>query len=258
MIRFFSELRIVRSVLERIRIVLVNTSHPGNIGAVARAMKTMGLTKLVLVSPDEFPHPYATSRAAGADDILAQAMVVESLADAVADCQLVVGTSARQRKVPWPLVNPRECAQQLLAEAQQGEVALIFGREEHGLTNDELAMCQLHVHIPANETYSSLNLGAAVQVMTYEIRMQALQLIQSQSLEALSGHDAPLATSAELEHLYQHLEQTLQQINFLKSASAHSMMTKLRRIYQRARLERQEVQILRGILSQTQNKAKNK
>ena len=156
---------------DNIRIVLVNTSHPGNIGGAARALKNMGLSRLYLVAPKEFPADKAVWRAAGAQDVLENAVVVDTLDEAIGDCGLVVGTSARGRRIPWPIVNPRECGERTWSEAKQHEVAVIFGREDRGLTNDELHKCNYHVHIPSNEEYSSLNLAAAVQVVAYEIRM---------------------------------------------------------------------------------------
>ena len=161
-------------MLENIRIVLMNTSHPGNIGSVARAMKTMGLTDLCLVSPLQFPDPKADEMASNAVDVLAQATVVETLEDAIADCALVVGTSARTRKIPWPLLAPRAMAEKVREEAPTNQIAIVFGREQSGLSNEELERCHLHVNIPANPEYSSLNLGAAVQVIAYELRVAAL------------------------------------------------------------------------------------
>ena len=159
-------------MLQNIRVVLVNTSHPGNIGGVARAMKNMGLTRLVLVEPRVFPHHEADARASGANDLLENAQVVATLEDALVGCNLVLGTSARDRRIPWPLLDPRECGQKVVEEAGQGaEIALVFGREDSGLTNDELQRCHFHVHIPSDPEFSSLNLGAAVQVLSYEIRM---------------------------------------------------------------------------------------
>ena len=160
-------------LLKNIRIVLVNTTHPGNIGGVARAMKNMGLEKLYLVEPKEFPSHRAFQRAAHALDILDNAVIVDSLDAAVDGCGLVVGTSARSRGIPWPMLNPRECGRKAVSEAGEYDVALVFGREDRGLTNEELQRCTFHVHIPTNPDYSSLNLAAAVQVLTYEVRMAA-------------------------------------------------------------------------------------
>ena len=159
----------------KIRMVLVNTTHPGNIGGSARAIKNMGLTELYLVQPREYPAPRAVWRAAGARDILTNVKVVESLDEAIAGCGLVVGTSARERRIPWPLINPRECGEKIWSEAASHDVALLFGREDRGLTNSELQKCHYHVHIPSNPDYSSLNLATAVQVLAYEVRMASLQ-----------------------------------------------------------------------------------
>jgi tRNA (cytidine32/uridine32-2'-O)-methyltransferase len=158
----------------KIRIVLVNTSHPGNIGGAARAMKNMGLAELYLVEPREYPAPRAVWRAAGASDVLANAKIVGSVDEAIKDCGLVIGTSARERRIPWPLINPRECGEKIWQEAKSHQVALLFGREDRGLTNSELQKCHYHMHIPSNPDYSSLNLAASVQVLCYEIRMASL------------------------------------------------------------------------------------
>ncbi|MDE1460516.1 tRNA (cytosine(32)/uridine(32)-2'-O)-methyltransferase TrmJ [Spartinivicinus poritis] len=241
-------------MLDNIRVVLVNTSHPGNIGAVARAMKTMGLSDLRLVEPDQFPHPYATSRSAGAEDLLNQACVVDTLQEAVADCQLVIGTSARERKIPWPLINPRECAE-LAGQTSRSnkKVAVVFGREDRGLTNDELALCNYHVNIPACEGYSSLNLGAAVQVIAYELRMNQLeQQPEKTSLSAGHEHTFPEASHKEVERFLAHFEELLTQIEFLDPSNPGVVMTRFRRLFQRAMLDSKEVNMLRGVLSDTQ------
>ena len=237
--------------LDNIRIVLVNTSHPGNIGAVARAMKNMCLSQLYLVAPRKFPHDEATWRAASATDILENAVVCETLDEAIADCQLVVGTSARERTVPWPLLDPRHCMQEAYREAQGGhKIALMFGREDRGLTNEELQRCNLHVHIPSNPEYSSLNLGMAVQVMAYELRM--LQVSGELDANAMAEWDQPVANTEALERYLVHLEETLYDINFLRPQAPKKLMLRLRRLYQRTRLDEMEVNILRGILTSTQ------
>ncbi|MDX1505360.1 MAG: RNA methyltransferase, partial [Spongiibacter sp.] len=180
--------------LNNIRIVLVNTSHPGNIGAVARAMKNMCLSQLYLVAPQKFPHDEAVWRAASAADVLDSAVVCETLDEAIADCQLVIGTSARERTVPWPLLDPRNCMQEAYKEAAGGhKIAVVFGREDRGLTNEELQRCNLHVHIPSNPEYSSLNLGMAVQVMAYELRM--FQVSGELDGNALADWDQPPANA---------------------------------------------------------------
>lgn len=242
------------TALANIRIVLVNTSHAGNIGATARAMKNMGLSDLWLVAPRDYssekPGLQATGRAANAIDLLEQARVVASFDEAVADCQLVIGTSARSRTIPWPLLDSRRCCQQAYAEAGQGKVAFVFGREDRGLTNEELQRCHLHVNIPANEEYSSLNLAMAVQVIAYELRMAHLG--NSLPADPMAGWDLEHASAADLERLYAHFEQALAELGFLQSEAPKQMMTRLRRLFQRARPDRVEVNILRGILSSAQ------
>ncbi|MCK4744207.1 MAG: RNA methyltransferase [Sulfuriflexus sp.] len=229
-----------------IRIVLVNTSHPGNIGAAARAMKNMGLSKLFLVEPARFPHADATARASGADDLLQNAEVCDSLEQAIEGCGLVFGASARLRSLPWPLVEPREMASQLVSEAAKLPVAIVFGREHSGLTNAELAICNALVHIPCNESFSSLNIAAAVQVLCYEVNMA----VGTPVLEA--DDDSEIATSDELERFHEHLEKTLVDIDFLNPDKPRFLLRRLRRLYNRARLEQTEVNILRGILTATQ------
>lgn len=233
-----------------VRVVLVNTSHPGNIGAAARAMKNMGLERLYLVEPQEFPAPRAQWRAAGAVDVLERAVVVRSLAEAVADCGLVVGTSARERRIPWPLLDPRECGQRVWQESAHHEVALVFGREDRGLTNDELAQCNYHVHIPANPDYSSLNLAAAVQVLTYEVRMAALA---ATGAARSPDWDVPPAPAADLDLYFQHLERVLVEIGFHDPANPRQTMVRLRRLLARIRPDRMELSILRGVLTGVQN-----
>lgn len=244
------------SCLNRIRVVLVETSHPGNIGAVARAMKNMGLAELVLVKPRVFPHAEATARASGADDLLVRAQVVESLEAAIADCVLVVGASARSRTIPWPLMQPRDCARRMLAEAARGaKVALVMGREKSGLSNAELERCRVHVHIPANPDYPSLNLAAAVQVLAYELRMAALEAESALPEGAMLERDQPLATAAELEGLYAHFERTLAALDFYDPDNPRQLMRRLRRLFNRAELDRMEVNILRGILAAAEKAA---
>lgn len=237
------------SSLNNISIVLINTTHPGNIGAAARAMKTMGLSKLVLVGPADFPSWHATALASGADDILANARVVSTLEEALADCQFAMGTSARVRGVSLDLVEPKVCARQILQEADAGNVALVFGREDRGMTNDELRRCHLQVHIPTNPDFSSLNLGSAVQVMTYELRMA--QLARQGGVELPKTRQKALASQEDMERFYQHLYETLIQIGFLEHSSHEKIMAKLRRMYGRIRPDRVELSILRGILSET-------
>lgn len=248
-------------MLDRIRVVLVNTSHPGNIGGAARAMKNMGLSRLVLVQPEEFPSGEANARASGATDILEAAVVVDTLEEALAGCSLVLGTSARDRRIPWPLLDPRECGQTTLAQVEQGgEVALVFGREYAGLTNEELQRCQFHVHIPSDPEFSSLNLATAVQVLTYEVRMAWLaqqgQPTKMAKVESTAMLNTVPVTAEELELYYGHLEQTLVAIGFLDPEKPRHLMSRLRRLYGRSGISKLEMNILRGILTETQKAAR--
>lgn len=230
-----------------IRIVLVETSHPGNIGAAARAMKTMCLEQLVLVNPTEFPHVDAAARASGAVDILERARVTATLDEALAGCALVAGSSARRRDIGPPELAPQECAMRLTAAAARQDVALVFGRERTGLTNEELGRCHLLVNIPANPEYSSLNLAAAVQVLCYE-----LMLARAAAPAAADAPDTPLATADEMERLYEHLESAALETGFLDPAKPKHLMRRLRRLFNRAQPDQNEVNILRGLLSALQ------
>lgn len=240
-------------VFENLRIVLVQTSHPGNIGAVARAMKNMGLSRLTLVAPRRFPDDEAVWRAANAADVLEGAEVVADLESAVGDCGLVVGTSARERTIPWPVLDARACCVQLAAEAVRQPVAVVFGREDRGLTNEELRRCNLHLSIPTADSYSSLNLAMAVQIICYELRMALTS--GDASIDPLADWDQPPASNADIERLMVHFEQTLGQIGFLNPAAPKQLMTRLRRLFLRARPDNMEVSILRGILTAVQQKA---
>jgi tRNA (cytidine32/uridine32-2'-O)-methyltransferase len=232
----------------KIRMVLVNTTHPGNIGGAARAIKNMGLTELYLVQPREFPAPRAVWRAAGARDILTNVKVVESLDEAIAGCGLVVGTSARERRIPWPLINPRECGEKIWSEAASHDVALLFGREDRGLTNSELQKCHYHVHIPSNPDYSSLNLATAVQVLAYEVRMASLQ-DENGVLPSMDEWDQPLATADELELFHQHLAETMATLKFYDPDNPKQLLTRMRRLFNRTRMDKMEVSMLRGLLT---------
>lgn len=243
-------------MLQNIRVVLVNTSHPGNIGGAARAMKNMGLSRLVLVQPKEFPAADASARASGADDVLANAQVVDSLEAALVGCSLVMGTSARERSIPWPLIDPRECGAKAVEHSIGGEeIALVFGREHAGLTNEELQRCHFHVHIPSNPDFSSLNLAAAVQVLSYEVRMAWLAA-EGSAPQAEKVDASELATMDEMELFYEHLEKTLVDIGFLDPEKPKHLMARLRRLYGRSSVERPEMSILRGILTETQKVAR--
>ncbi|WP_220804947.1 tRNA (cytosine(32)/uridine(32)-2'-O)-methyltransferase TrmJ [Pseudomonas sp. NCCP-436] len=244
-------------MLDNIRVVLVGTSHPGNIGGAARAMKNMGLSRLVLVEPEDFPSGEAVARASGATDVLDAARVVGSLEEALAGCSLVIGTSARDRRIPWPLLDPRECgARSCEHAASGGEVALVFGREYAGLTNEELQRCQYHVHIPTDPGFSSLNLAAAVQVLVYEVRMAwlALQALPTkvEKLETTAMLNSQLATADELESFYGHLQRVLAMIGFLDPQKPRHLMARLRRLYGRSAVSKLEMNILRGILTETE------
>ena len=240
-------------MLQNIRIVLVETSHTGNMGSVARAMKTMGLTNLWLVNPLVKPDSQAIALAAGASDVIGNAQIVDTLDEALAGCSLVVGTSARSRTLPWPMLDPRECGLKSIAEGQHAPVALVYGRERVGLTNDELQKCHYHVAIAANPEYSSLNLAMAVQVIAYEVRMAWLAT-QEQQVEPKEETAYPLVD--DLERFYGHLEQTLLSTGFIREGHPGQVMNKLRRLFTRARPESQELNILRGILASIEQKNK--
>ncbi len=245
--------------LENIRIVLVNTTHPGNIGAVARAMKNMGLSQLCLVAPKVFPSSEADARASGATDILAAAVVTSTLEEAVADASLVVGTSARGRHIPWPIMDPHQLAG-VVASAGQQQVAIVFGREDRGLTNEELQICHHHVHIPSVESFSSLNVAAAVQVVAYELRMAFLR--QSDAVKQAPQWGTPwdieLAEHRELELMFEHLESVLVEVEFLDPENPRQLMPRLRRLLQRAMPDKVEVNVLRGILTSVQKKSRSR
>ena len=227
---------------EKVKIVLVNTTHPGNIGAAARAMKTMGLDQLALVAPRHFPSAECTARAAGADDILARAAVFPSVEEAVADCGLVFGTSARTRSIAWPEVTPETAATQIAGTA--GGAAVLFGRESSGLSNEELEICHAMIRIPTNPEFASLNIASAVQIICYEISKQYL----AREAGGGEGAESP-ATTREMEYLYEHIEQTLIDIGYLDPEKPRRLMRRIRRLFNRARLDSNEYNILRGILT---------
>ena len=236
-----------KDLANKLRIVLVETSHPGNIGAAARAMKTMCLSRLVLVNPAEFPHSDASARASGALDLLERAQVVPTLDEALAGCALVAGTSARQRGLGPPVLSPRDCMARLHAAVAGGqEVALLFGRERTGLTNEELGRCHLLVNIPSNPEYSSLNLAAAVQVLGYE------WMLARGAAPAAREDDTTPATAEEMERLYEHIESAALETGFLDPANPKHLMRRIRRLFNRAQPDQNEVHILRGLLSALQ------
>ncbi len=230
--------------VDNIRFILVGTTHPGNIGAAARAMKTMGFSNLHLVTPKIYPSAEATARASGADDVLARAVVHETLDSALEGCQQVYGMSARLRHLPVPVVNPREAVSHIQQQGEDAQIAIIFGREHSGLTNDELDRCQHLVNIPANPDYSSLNLASAVQVLAYELKMSFDPTIEVGRI----GEEREAIKAEDLEHLYGHFEQSLITIGFLDPDKPKNLMRRLRRLFNRAELDRNELQILHGIL----------
>jgi len=240
--------------MQSIRFVLVRTSHPGNIGAAARAIRTMGFTRLVLVAPHKYPHADATAMAAGADDVLENIVVVPTLVEAIADCSFVLGCTARRRGVSLPEIPPREAAASVReATATGGEVAIVFGNERTGLENDELMRCHVAVHIPADPSYSSLNLAQAVQVLAYELRLAQLE---AQPLDDTRPKSDPPATGEQMEYFFGHLFQTLNDIDFHKGRSPVTIEQRLRKLFQHANLDQREVRILRGIFDDAQRMAR--
>ncbi len=244
-------------LLARIRVVLIETSHPGNIGGAARAMKTMGLTSLVLVSPKRFPDPQAEWRAAGAIDVIDAARVVATLDEAIADCSLVIGTSTRQRSIPWPLLSARECAAEVIRQPVSHQVAILFGREASGLSNEELQRCHQHLQIPTHPDYPSLNLAMAVQVVSYEL-FQAVSFPAEHTIAeagAVQGEefwDREPATIAEMENFFQHFQKVLTDIGFLDPENPRQALPRLRRLFTRIQPDETEIKMLRGILKQVQ------
>jgi TrmH family RNA methyltransferase len=233
-----------------IRIVLVETSHPGNIGGVARAMKNMQLESLYLVSPASFPDADAFARASGAADVLDGAVVCSSLLEAISDCRLVIAATARSRTIEWPQLDAPEAARELTGMAGLGPVALVFGRESSGLNNEELNQCHKMVSLPANPDFSSLNLACAVQVLAYEIRLACLaSSANSSSTPKLKRGDLP-ADSDKLDQMFKHMEDTLLKVEFMPPHRTTTLMRKLKRFFFRARTSEEEVAIFRGIISE--------
>lgn len=236
-----------KSLLHKVRIVLVETNHPGNIGAVARAMKNMGLSDLVLVSPRDFPHEKASWRAAGAQDVLENARCVSSLQEALAECAFVVGTSARSRTITWPQLPARQCVEKIYQELPSSRAAIVFGREDRGLTNEELKHCHLHGFIPSNPDYGVLNVAMAAQLFCYELRMLEEQdELRSDSME---GWDIPFADTGDVHRFFEHMEKTLLGLRFLNPKAPKQLITRLRRLFMRTRMDEMEISILRGVLS---------
>lgn len=242
-------------MLSNVKVVLVGTSHSGNIGSAARAMKVMGLSEMVLVDPQCEVDAQAVALAAGASEIALNARIVTSLEEAVEDCGLVVGSSARSRTLEWPMLDPRECGEKFAVEGQKHPVALVFGRERTGLTNEELQTCHYHVCIPANPEYSSLNLAMAVQTLCYEIRVAHLNQVQSQYAPQA---EEEYPRHKELEMFYEHLEKVMIETQFISEAQPGQVMNKLRRLFNRARPEAQELNILRGVLTAVGKSLQNK
>lgn len=246
--------------MENIRIVLDNTSHPGNIGGAARAMKNMCLENLYLVAPVDFPSGKARARASGALDVLERACVTDSLEEAVKDCVLVIGASARLRSIPWPMLDPRQCAHQVAESSRSAPVALVFGNETSGLSNEALEQCHFLVNIPANPEYSSLNLAAAVQVIAYELHMllcEAEGQLQTGSEYQLDQEYA-WATNQEMEGLFEHFREALAALDFYDPDNPRQLMRRLRRLFNRVRLDRMEINILRGMLSAAEDAVRHR
>ncbi len=249
-------------MLNSIRIVMLRTWHPGNIGSALRAMKTMGLTRLILVEPNQWPHEDATTMAAGAGDMLENVEVVNSLEEAIDGCNLVVGTSARSRSFPWPMLTARRCGEQLVKEARTGEVALVFGQETSGMTNEELQQCHFHVSVDANPDYPVLNVASAIQILCYEIRQAYLAQSATEGSATEESKEpkedsVPYPDTRQMEQFYEQLELALGDIQFIIRQHPGKIMTKLRRLFNRARPEQEEMNILRGVLSRVRQNAKS-
>ena len=253
----------VSAHLSHVRIVMVNTTLPANIGSALRAMKTMGLSKLVLVSPKTYPHPDINALAAGATDLIDQIEIVETLEDAIKDCHIVFGTSARSRTIPWPLLDARPAAEKSLKAVinDKQEVAVIFGREDRGLTNEELALANFHVTIPVNTDYGVLNVAQAIQIICYEMRMAAMDKMGKEIDPEATMHvtetedmqwDEPLVTHEQMEQFYPHIEKMLAEIGFLDPKNPRLLPLRLRRLFGRIQLDRMEYHLLRGIFSRVQ------
>ncbi len=237
------------SLLNDIKIVLVGTTHPGNIGATARVMKTMGLSSLVLVNPKIYPDAEATARASGADDILANAQLQDSLADAIADCHLVFGTSTRRRSIPWPLYTPSNAATKVRESLQQGSgVAFVFGRESSGLANEELELCNAMIQIPANPGFSSLNIASAVQIISYEIRMNLLSGEIEENFDDGETNRVAPASHEQIQQLFEQLEHCLVETGYLDPGTPRRLMRRLKRIINRSELDAEEYNMVRGII----------
>ena len=240
------------NLLNSVKVVLVGTTHPGNIGATARAMKNMGILDLALVEPKEFPSDVATFRSKAAKDILEKASVHTSLEEAISECELVVGTSARGRTIPWPVLNPREAAEEMHKSSLNGKVAIVFGREDRGLTNEELGLCNFHVHIPSDPEYSSLNLSQAVQILAYEIRLSYLQDRHVNK----EYWDVELANNEQTERLINHMDELMQEVDFYDVENPRKLLVRVRRFFKRSKIDVMEANIFRGLFATIQKKLK--
>lgn len=244
----------VKRPVENIRVVMVETTHPGNIGAAARAMKTMGYYNLYLVKPKIYPNAEATARAAGADDILAKAVICDSLEQALHGCVTVVASTARPRTISHPVFTPREYASKLSEMVKYGPVALVFGRESSGLSNEELELCNVILQIPTNPDFSSLNVASAVQILCYEF----IQILQSGNTEKTNEEKVKLATTNEMNYFYDHLEKSMIDVGFLNPEQPRKLMRRLKSLFNRANLDENEMSILRGFLAAVQEAVSNK
>jgi tRNA (cytidine32/uridine32-2'-O)-methyltransferase len=231
-----------------INFVLINTSHPGNIGASARAIKNMGFDNLILVDPKDFPNKVANHRAKAAIDVLETAEVFNSIDDTIQSSHFIVGTSARNRKIPWPIESPKKAAEEIIKRVlnKKQRVSILFGREDRGLTNEELGRCNLHIHIPTSNNYGSLNLSQAVQILSYEIRLAALNLIDK---KIEPDWDVPLATDLETEMLINHIDELMIELDFYDPENPRKVLERVRRLFKRMNIDTMEVNILRGILA---------
>jgi len=241
------------SLLKNIRVVMVNTSHPGNIGAAARAMKNMGLSKLYLVEPKDYPSLEAISRSVGAVDVLDDAVIVKDLDEAISGCIWVAGTSARFRTIEWPILEPKECIDKALENIEQGEIAIVFGNETNGLTNEQMERCNVLLHIPTNPEFSSLNIAAAVQVVCYEFR-QALVKVRTKAPKGSKHRYDTRADATQLDGMYGHIREALDQLGFFGTKNPDVMMRRLKGLFNRAETTQREVSIIRGICAAVQGK----
>ena len=246
---------VLQLIQQNISFILVGSTHPGNIGAAARAMKNMGIHQMGLVSPKEFPHEKAFFRAKAATDVLEKAVIYKSLKEAISETKLVIGTSARNRKVPWPIVSPSEAAEEIVSFSKTSEdkTAVVFGREDRGLTNEELGLCNLHVHIPSSDEYPSLNLSQAIQIIAYEIRLKALS---HEGKLTKQEWDVPLAENAEIEKLIEHFDELMQEVEFYKTDNPRQLLRRVRRFFKRSKLDHIEANVFRGVFAAIQKKLK--